>query len=82
MQQPACASGQEGVAVRGRQEVLVALTTTAVMTATAAAMVTVTAAMVTAVMMTATATVVAATMTAVEKQQSTKICRGKSGNGV
>ncbi len=80
-QQPACARQQEGGAVRGRQEMLVAAMMTAVMTATATANVTLTAAMVTAVMTTATATVAVATVTAAEKPQSTKTCTGKSSDG-
>jgi hypothetical protein len=56
--------------------------TTAVMTAMATGIVTLTAVMVTAVTTTATATAVAATATATEKkQQSTKTCSRKSGNG-
>ncbi len=74
---------REATTVRGQQEMLVVLMTTAVMTAIATAMVTVTVATVTAVMISATATVAAAmgTVIVAKKQQTTKTCSRKSGNG-
>ena len=73
---------QEGGAVRGRQETLVAATMTAVTTATATAMVALTVAMVTSVTTTATATVAAATATAAKKNNQLKPAAEKAATAV